>query len=396
MASKDKARRSRGLGLCMALMPQLWLTGPLLAQSQTSQAPTDLPSGRPNIRVAPVILAEPEVETSVSVSVGPEGGLPRQTFLRIKGLPQAARLTEGHSVSPGVWAVPLSALPALRVHAPLSSSGRTEIHLSLIAMDGGILAETKSSLVVAPAWLLGSGPQRQDVTKAVPQTRPDAPVPEVAQTPQQPISPAVVTAAAPPPPPPEPKTIPAVTAPAKQAVVQPPAPQPTPAPASAPAPALAPVAATTAPVASPPAAAAPPARTEPQAPVVASLPPPVAPARPAVQPPPPPAAAAPAPKAPPAITPADRERAEQLVQRGDGFWKQGNFAAARQFFRRAADMGLAAGALRMGATYDPVELRGLNVVGLNSDAKEAAQWYERARELGAPEAGARLSRFQTR
>lgn len=85
-----------------------------------------------------------------------------------------------------------------------------------------------------------------------------------------------------------------------------------------------------------------------------------------------------------------------MVQRGDAFWRQGNFAAARQFFRRAADMGLAAGALRMGATFDPVEIASIAVVGVNPDPKEASTWYERARELGAPEAGARLSRLQSR
>jgi TPR repeat protein len=101
-------------------------------------------------------------------------------------------------------------------------------------------------------------------------------------------------------------------------------------------------------------------------------------------------------KSAPILAPADRERAEAMVQRGDTFWRQGNYAAARQFFRRAADMGLAAGALRMGATYDPSELAGLAVVGLVPEPKEASMWYERARELGAPEATSRLSRLQGR
>lgn len=85
-----------------------------------------------------------------------------------------------------------------------------------------------------------------------------------------------------------------------------------------------------------------------------------------------------------------------MVQRGDTYMGQGNLAAARQFFRRAADMGLAAGALRMGATYDPVEINAQRMVGVQADPKEAISWYVKARELGAPEAAVRLSRMQVR
>ena len=85
-----------------------------------------------------------------------------------------------------------------------------------------------------------------------------------------------------------------------------------------------------------------------------------------------------------------------MVQRGDAYLNQGNLAAARQFFRRAADMGLASGALRMGATYDPVEINAQRMVGVQADTKEAISWYEKARELGAPEAQVRLSRIQVR
>ncbi len=73
---------------------------------------------------------------------------------------------------------------------------------------------------------------------------------------------------------------------------------------------------------------------------------------------------------------------------------QGNVAAPRQFFRRAADIGLPLAALRLGNTYDPAELAALRSTGLDADPKEARLWYERARDLGATEATARLSRLQ--
>ncbi len=380
MASKGQARGGTLLALAIGLLPQAPLAQAAIAQSPSSQAPApDTPAARPGIRVAPVILAEPEVETSVNIQVGPDGVIPRQTFLRIRGLPLAAKLSDGHVVSPGVWAVPLAALPSLRLLAPLSSSGRTEIQLSLVGVDGGVLAETKSSLVVAPAWLLGSSGQRQDVTRGVPQSRP-----EVQAATPAPIAPPAIAA-----PIVEARTIPAAVEQLRAAAAPPP---PVPPQVTPPAPVAAPVA----PSVAPPPPPQPASRPETPAPVVAALPPVTAPPAARAAPVAPPAAVAPPPKAAPQLSPADRERAESMVQRGDAFWRQGNFAAARQFFRRAADMGLAAGALRMGATFDPVEIASIAVVGVNPDPKEASTWYERARELGAPEAGARLSRLQSR
>ena len=394
MASKGQARGSTLLALAIGLLPQAPMAQAVMAQTAPPQgSAAESSAAKLGIRVAPVILAEPEVETSIIIQVGPDSSIPRQTFLRLRGLPLMAKLSEGHIVSPGVWAVPLSALPSLRLLAPLSSSGRTEIHMSLVGVDGGMLAETKSSLVVAPDWLLGSSGQRQDVTRAVPQSRP-----EIAAATPPPVAPPPIAA-----PVVEARTIPAV-------VEQPRAPAAPPAPpAVMPAPKPAPVAAVpqlpAAPTPVPP-TPQPATRPEAQAPVVAALPPAAAPIAPPAPLPPPaaaravpspaPAAVAPVAKPPPQLSAADRERAESMVQRGDAFWRQGNFAAARQFFRRAADMGLAAGALRMGATFDPVELSSVTVVGLNPDLKEASTWYERARELGAPEAGARLSRLQSR
>lgn len=284
--------------------------------------------------------------------------MPGQTYLRIKGLPLAAKLSEGHVVTPGVWAVPLAALSGLRLMAPLAGSGRTELSLALVSVDGGVLAETRSSLVVAPAWLLGTQAQRREAPRQAP----------------------VITNAA--------DAGPVVLPPNAAAVVQ----RPEPAPAQA-----APLPAKAAPAVSPP----PPVVTPPA--VVAAVTPPPAPAparaAPRAEPVAPPAAAVPPPAAPVAKTPPvlsaeDRTRAEGLVQRGESFLAQGNVAAPRQFFRRAADIGLPLAALRLGNTYDPAELAALRSTGLDADPKEARLWYERARDLGATEATARLSRLQ--
>ena len=98
---------------------------------------------------------------------------------------------------------------------------------------------------------------------------------------------------------------------------------------------------------------------------------------------------------PPDLAADERERAERLVTNGDRHLEQGNIGAARMFFQRAAEAGLATGALKMAATYDPAELERLHikVQGAIPDRAEARKWYERARTLGAPEAEERLARI---
>jgi len=108
--------------------------------------------------------------------------------------------------------------------------------------------------------------------------------------------------------------------------------------------------------------------------------------------PPPPPAAAPA----VALSPEARERAEKLVQRGEQELLNGNIAQARAFFTRAADTGLAQGALMLASTFDPSELTRLKVQGVQPNPAEARKWYERARELGAAEAADRLTALNAR
>jgi hypothetical protein len=96
---------------------------------------------------------------------------------------------------------------------------------------------------------------------------------------------------------------------------------------------------------------------------------------------------------PPKLSIEDKSRAERFMALGTRHLEQGNIGAARIFFQRAAEAGLAAGALKMAATYDPAELVRLEAVAVTPDRNEARKWYERARELGAREAEERLARL---
>lgn len=277
-----EARTAGGLvrGIATALFVLTVAAGPAAAQRDDT----------PNIAVPSTIVAEPASQTTLPIVVGPPGRLPANSFLRVRGLPTSVSLTEGHAIAPGSWAIPLVGLPSLKAIVPAGVSGRSEITIQLIGVDGTTFAETRTALVVGPP------------TMVAPQARP------------------------------------AVEPPPKRTVtVTPPAP------------------------------------------------------------PPPAVAARPEPRTPPArgpqLAPEEKERAERMVSQGLRHQEQGNIGAARQFFMRAAEAGLALGAIRLAATFDPVELARLNVQGVRPDRDEARRWYERARELGAAEADERLARL---
>jgi hypothetical protein len=115
-----------------------------------------------------------------------------------------------------------------------------------------------------------------------------------------------------------------------------------------------------------------------------------APATTAKAPEPPPAAAAqlgdsvsaPMPALLPAKPALRHEEIAMMVERGRVLFEAGDVAAARLFFRRAANAGDAAAAIAMGATYDPDVLTQRFIRGIEGDPQEAQRWYERARDMG--------------
>lgn len=129
------------------------------------------------------------------------------------------------------------------------------------------------------------------------------------------------------------------------------------------------------------------AASAPVASLDAAAPPPKAtPPSPQTLPSPPPAAVPPA-----KLTAEERASLLRLFVRGEENLSLGNILVARQFFKRAAERGLAEAAIALAATYDPRELARMKTVsGIAPDARLARTWYERARTLGSTEAALRL------
>ena len=71
-----------------------------------------------------------------------------------------------------------------------------------------------------------------------------------------------------------------------------------------------------------------------------------------------------------------------MIARGERDLADGNIAVARQFLLRAAEAGLAHGALLLASTYDAYELARMGVRGVQANPSVARMWYERARARG--------------
>lgn len=275
----------------LAIALVCWAGVPVVASAQGA-------GGKYSISIAAMLLAEPGIETPLPIQIAPGDDLPKNSFIRIRGLPPTATLSEGHVIAAGSWAVPLSGLPTLKLAAPNSGTSKSELTVALVGIDGNVWAEAKSTLAVISASSLPLGNQ-------APQTPPQA------------------TAAAGPP---QPDTSNSVTQPETSGAG---------------------------------AASAPPSSRIP-------------------------------------TTPQDNERALGLVAKGNEMLEEGDVAAARLYYQRGADLGLAKAAVALAETYDPNELSRWPVAGLQADVATARRWYEHALQLGAPEANDRLRRLTSR
>lgn len=101
-------------------------------------------------------------------------------------------------------------------------------------------------------------------------------------------------------------------------------------------------------------------------------------------------------QAEPGASALDQLDASQLLQRGLVMLSRGNVRAAQLLLERAADLGSGEAAFALATTYDgaPGAPRPGSEVRPNAD--QALRWYARARELGAKDAGKRLTELGSR
>ena len=236
--------------------------------------------------VPPTFVVSPSSENSLPIRVTPGTAIPQRAIVLIRGLPPTIALSEGRLFESGVWAVAAANLGQLKITSSSVSVGHNDLKISLVSLDGTLLAEARSSLVVgaetAPTTATVNIRDTTVLTAAAPQAAPDRPSDTTQSAPKR-------------------------------------------------------------------------------------------------------------------LTAEQTEQLLGMVKKGDEQMNVGNISAARLLYGRAAESGLAAGALALAATFDEQELKKYRVLGgVQSDQKQAEFWYEKARELGSAEARERLQRFGSR
>jgi hypothetical protein len=104
---------------------------------------------------------------------------------------------------------------------------------------------------------------------------------------------------------------------------------------------------------------------------------------------------APAQAAPPSVANSavvlDQNEIDTLIRRGKNLLNDGDFAAARVLFERAANAGSAEAALALGSTYDPNVIKRLGAIMVRADVEKARNWYQLAAERGSAAASLQLA-----
>lgn len=100
---------------------------------------------RPTIAVARTVTVQPPARVALKIRAGK---VPPSSFVRLRGLPPMAALSEGHAIAPGTWAVPLNALADLAVAVPANATGSAEVMVALMSADGSVLDEARFTLVI--------------------------------------------------------------------------------------------------------------------------------------------------------------------------------------------------------------------------------------------------------
>jgi superoxide dismutase, Cu-Zn family len=121
----------------------------LLVLAIWAQAPWAQVAQRVSIAVPAITRAQPSSTTQLSIRVGPQEAVAKNSFIRVRGLPPTVAVSSGYAAAPGEWIVPLIAIPNLTIILPVEVQEKSDVVIELVKEDGKVLAEARTVLVVA-------------------------------------------------------------------------------------------------------------------------------------------------------------------------------------------------------------------------------------------------------
>jgi TPR repeat protein len=103
---------------------------------------------------------------------------------------------------------------------------------------------------------------------------------------------------------------------------------------------------------------------------------------------------APAPREAASVRRMDPDELTSLLKRAKGLLAIGDITSARLLLERAADAQEVEAALMLAGTYDPQVLGSQDLRSVTPDPAAARLWYQKAAQLGSPDAKRRLGQLQ--
>jgi hypothetical protein len=155
--SWQPARRRRSRLLSLFLLGTALTGAAVIGTAMLRPAGPRTAFDLPTIGIAPVVFAEPWVETPLPIHVtSPE--IVGKGYIQIDGLPALASLSEGHATRPGSWAVPVARLVTLKITSPGTEDAQPRLAVALVSQDGIVLSVARPLLAVMRTDRLAAPP----------------------------------------------------------------------------------------------------------------------------------------------------------------------------------------------------------------------------------------------
>jgi hypothetical protein len=103
----------------------------------------------PAITVDSTVRAQPGTRVHFPIRIAPNA--PRNSFVRVRGLPPTAVLSGGHAIGPGTWAISVAVASDLDLLMAVTPQGSFEVLITLLTIDGSVLNEAKCTLQISNA-----------------------------------------------------------------------------------------------------------------------------------------------------------------------------------------------------------------------------------------------------
>jgi hypothetical protein len=95
-----------------------------------------------------LITVEAGAERPLDVAIASSGAVPKTSMLLIHGLPQTVSLSAGRVFESGTWALRFGDLQNLTIQTTPTMAGRTPLTLSVVTLEGTVLAQREIALAV--------------------------------------------------------------------------------------------------------------------------------------------------------------------------------------------------------------------------------------------------------